>query len=107
MGNTLNQSIVSQSIDNGGKRYISDTHLAKLRDLQKKFQTPKRHFLKRSSQKERTRASYDFERDHGKAEEMKRTAAPQRFRMFHTVGFQGDHEHALTLICLVLKQLDF
>lgn len=27
--------------------------------------------------------------------------------MFHTVGFQGDHEHAVTLICLVLKQLDF
>lgn len=32
---------------------------------------------------------------------------PQRFRMFHTLGFQGDHEHALMLICLVLKQLDF
>ena len=33
--------------------------------------------------------------------------AAQRFRMFHTVGFQGDHEHALMLICLVLKQLGF
>jgi hypothetical protein len=33
--------------------------------------------------------------------------APSRFRMFHSVGFQGDIQHALTVICLVLKQLDF
>ena len=40
---------------------------------------------------------------------MKSFAQPvaQRFRMFHTVGFQGDHEQALMLICLVLKQLGF
>jgi hypothetical protein len=42
---------------------------------------------------------------------MKRTAfaqgSPSRFRMFHSIGFQGDHQHALTVICLVLKQLDF
>lgn len=53
VSNQLNQSVNSYvQQDNGGRKYISELHLNKLKELQKKFKFPKkkisRHFHSRN-----------------------------------------------------------
>ena len=82
-------------------------HINKLQALQFKFRNPKRRFIKpfdsRTKQDVLTNTitknvSFNFGPSMVQA---------KRFRLFQSVGFQGDHENALTLICMVLEKLDF